>query len=143
MIRSKLEIYISRTLLGLAALAFLLILIPLNILNNWKLTTDRGTYRINEKVSLVSVYDKKYDVKGASNRYLECETKTGKVKYPIFYSFSGQGSGHQEIESTVTIPEIEQKLPVKCHIRIDLLYVLGIKPITQTNISNDFWVLPK
>lgn len=142
--RTTIEKYISRGLLAFVSLIVLLLLLPVQVVSDWHLTTDKNSYLIGNKITLTSEYNKHFDIKGQSSRALECETKTGLASYPIFYAFSGTGVGHQMAQSTITIPTIEQTLPVKCHIRIDLLYtVAGIKPVPQHATSNDFWVNPK
>jgi hypothetical protein len=140
----KLEKYATRSLLAFVTIVVLIILLPLQIISGWKLTTDRNTYHIGDKIYLTSEYTKRYNVKGQSSRALECKTPTGWASYPIFYAFAGSDSGYQKTVSKVTIPQIDQKLPVQCHIRIDVLYALiGIKPIAQHATSNDFWVDPR
>ncbi len=139
--RIAFETYLSRALLAATSLIILLLLLPVSVVTDWKLTTDKGSYSVGDQIMLTSEYNKHYNLKANSNRSLNCDAPNGSVTYPILFSYAGKGIGKHTTISKIVIPEIDNRQPVKCRVNIDLIYVVaGVKPVKQSNISNDFWI---
>lgn len=134
--------FAASLVVGSLVFAYVL-LVPIDVVRNWKLTSDKGVYHAGETIEVEASYDKLMDVNGVSYYYLECQNPNGSlIRYPIQETEGNRPRGVGRIAIPLRIPEQISGLPATCHITISVDYtVYSFRKVTENNNSNDFEVI--
>ena len=115
---------VSASIIVALVLGMYVALWPVDVLQNWTLTTDKDTYQTNETVIVTTRFDKVRNVTGISKRYIECETRNESInRIPI-----SEGEANRSVQTKANnaiylrIPSNIAELPSTCHIEIVVEY---------------------
>lgn len=131
--------------LTLAASAFVFVLIvPVDVLRNWAIKSDKDAYNIGETAYMQVGYEKIRRAKSTSFYYVECKRSTGGYsRYAVTQVKSDNPPGKRTITLPVVIPETVRStaLPATCRFTISSTYsVFSFRDHHEEQHSNEFTV---
>jgi len=115
--------------------ALVLTVAPIQVLEDWKLTTDMSSYTSGSTINIRSQGYKKYSMAGDSARTLVCMSGPRTNTYDLNTSINPSVSkGDFDLNIPVTLPVTLEALPRTCRIDIDVDYPwYGFKASGSTN----------
>jgi hypothetical protein len=127
-------------IIGVTAVIFILTLIlPIDVLRNWSLKTDKDTYSVGDTVTVKSNFDKVMSVTGKSTRYMECKAKEQWVRYSIAEAIADKPVGPGKSEISVVIPDAIPNQDATCRFYFQSDYVIySYRPFSEEAYSNEF-----
>jgi hypothetical protein len=136
-----LSLVFAATLVTVAFTFAYVLVSPLDVITDWTLRMDPGTYTPGQEVTLHGSYKKLRDVTGAAYYYLECKTPKGSlVRYPIVQTEGNRPKGSGEIDTPLQLPSIPT-LPAQCRVAVSVDYTIyTFRKFTENNQSNYFEV---
>lgn len=116
---------------------------PVDVLQNWTITTNKRLYQTGETIELTTHFDKVREVTGISKRYIECETPAASTnRIPV-----SEGEANRKAQTNsnnviyLRIPTDVPQLPATCHIEIVVEYsIYSFRKHTETTRTPDFTV---
>lgn len=137
----------SLGLVSAAVFIAYIVLFPVDVLTNWKLTISKDTYYPGDVVVIESTYTKNATVTGTAKRYLECKNQSGVLlRYELNQAVANRSSAQLTGTGvTVTIPDrlAEITLPTDCFFSIGIEYdVYPRRAEYEYNRTQDFKLVP-
>ncbi len=129
--------------LVLASLVFAyILLVPIDVVTNWKLHVDPNTYQPGDEVVVHASYKKLKNVGGQAFYYLECKTERGSLaRYPLSQTEASRPQGEGEIDTPLHLPSDLPGLPTECRIYVSVDYTIyTFRKFVENNASNYFEV---
>lgn len=119
--------------------------VPLDILQDWKLTVDKSQYKIGDDILVRSEFKKIRSVTGIAKRYIECKNTSGKFSNRVQANEASAdrpvGSGGSDLY--LTIPDNIPNLPATCRISVVVEYeIYAFRKHTESTKSGEFIVYP-
>lgn len=145
-----LSLVASISLVSAALFIAYIVLFPVDVITNWKLSIPKTEYTLGETVVIESLYTKKINTPrdSQSERYLECKNANGIY---IRYLLNKAAANRAASPSTgtgvvVTIPDklAELNLPTSCFFSIAINYnVYPRRAEAEYNRTQNFTLIPK
>ena len=128
-------IILSSLITILSFITLVLTVAPIQVLDNWVLSTDKKEYSLGESVNIQSTGNKRFNMAGDSERTLVCINGTRTSTYPLNKSFNTDvNKGPFDLTIHVPLPVTLELVPRTCRIDIDVKYpVYGFKASGSTN----------
>lgn len=129
--------------LVVSAMIFAYILLtPIDVVTDWKLHVDPGTYHTGDEIVVHASYKKLKDVSGTAYYYLECKTERGSLaRYPLSQTEGNRARGTGEIDTQLHLPSDLPGLPTECRIFVSVDYTIyTFRKFVENNASNYFEV---
>lgn len=129
-------------LVGAAIIFAYALLVPIDVVKNWKINSTANAYHPGDTVILAVEYEKVREVAGTSFYYLECKNPGDKlVRYPISQSEGNRPKGKGKIDLLVDLPSSVPNTPLQCRIAISVSYeIYAFRRFVENNQSNFFEV---
>lgn len=139
----KLERVVVFGIVGLAAIAavtfILTLLLPIDVLKNWTIRTDKDEYSIGDTVTVVSTFDKVMSVNGKATRYIECNNKGSWLRYSIAEANANRPQGVGTSQITIVIPDTVPNQDTKCRLYFESEYIVySYRHFKEEAYSNEF-----
>lgn len=141
----KIFVYGSLGVVSFAALLFILTLfLPVDVLKNWHITTEKQEYQIGSSVKTISTFEKVMSVNGKSKRYVECKINNTWSRFPVQESSADRPLGKSSSESFTPIPDSLPNQDMTCRIYFQVEYlVYKYRPFIEEGYSNEFQLTKK
>lgn len=144
--KTKIINYVSFAFSGLLVLTtlylMLILLIPVDILKNWRITTENKIYHPGSRVVLEVEYEKIRESAATTYYSLECKRINGSHRtYSLFQVEAKKAKSKGTVKVPVDLPRIILDLPTECRISVKAYYhVFSIRDVLEENVSNYFTV---
>lgn len=140
---NSLSLGFAITLVLVSVVVAYILVVPVTVLEHWKLTVQGGTYRPGDTVKAHIEADKVRSVKPFAHRSIECKQLNGSFVAYHLSDVKGINSqvGHISTNLAFVVPSNIPSLPSTCRFSITAQYqVYGFKTITEYTASNTFRV---
>lgn len=129
--------------LVIASFSFAYVLLaPIDVLKDWKLHVNPGTYQAGQQITMHATYTKLREVTGRSYYYLECKTPRGSlVRYSISQSEGNRPKGSGQVDIPLNLPVDITGTPATCRIAVSVSYdIYTFRKFVENSSSNYFTV---
>lgn len=137
--------YLATGSIVVAALVFTFIsLIPIDVLNNWNLTTDKPEYEVGSTLIVTTKFDKLRNVTGTSKRYIECKTRNGSTNRIAIGEKEADRTPQKRASNEIYlgIPRDTIEPPTTCFVEIVVTYnIYSFRNHTETARTPEFKVI--
>lgn len=115
---------------------------PVDVLKDWKLTSQYQSYFPGTEATFSSSVTKVMSVTGHSTRYIICTAKNIETRYQINDGKADRPLGSRTSNLTIVIPDSITSLPQTCHLNLHVDYsIYGFRSFVETVDSNNFQVI--
>lgn len=121
--------------------------VPIHVLKDFHIKTDKTAYGVGEKVKITSQATKTRRAGGIAHRTIECDNgKNRVVGYTINDSEAKNPPGKSGKPFYIVVPNQITPLPAHCRVVLAVQYriftvgKLSLRTVTENAVSNDFVV---
>ena len=116
-------------------IAVVLTVSPVQVIDDWVLSTDKSEYNLGDTVNIQSSGNKRFSLPGDAERTLVCINGSRISTYPLNKSFNTDvKKGPFNLVVPVPLPVTLELVPRTCRIDIDVEYpIYGFKASESTN----------
>lgn len=120
----------------------LIFAVPINVLRDWHIKTDKATYAPTDTIHVQSSSTKLRKASGDVNRTIECDSgRDSVVAYNLNVSEGSRKPGFSFSTYNLEIPDTVANLPATCRVVVSVKYqVLFIRHVVEYAVSNNFTI---